>query len=163
MRIIAIDPGYERLGIAVLEKEENKKDVLLHSECFRTSSKLSHAARLRDIGKRIEEVIESFSPQALAIETLFLTNNQKTVMRVGEARGVILFIAASHNLKIFEYSPPQIKAAVTSDGRSDKKQMVSMIPRLIAIGKEIEFDDEYDAIAVGITCMASEFHKRERN
>ena len=160
MRVLAIDPGYERLGIAIVEKQ-NKKDVLVHSECFRTSAKLPHPERLRNIGNRLIEVIHEFETDSLSIETLFFTNNQKTAMRVAEARGVILYTAASHNLKIFEYTPLQIKIAVTSYGKSDKQQMMAMIPKLIKINKEIEFDDEYDAIACGITCLASNFHHQQ--
>ena len=90
MRIIAIDPGYERLGIAVLEKLPKKKEVLLFSSCVRTAKELPHAERLLRIAEEVRSVIDEFEPQACAIETLFLAVNQKTVMPVAEARGAVL-------------------------------------------------------------------------
>lgn len=155
MRILAIDPGYERLGIAVLEKNKgDKKETLLFSECFKTKTTSTHAKRLFLLGQEISNAIEKYKPEALSIETLFLTTNHKTVMHVSEARGVILYEAARHNLTVHEYSPPQIKSAVTGDGHADKKSITKMIPLLIKLEKEIKHDDEYDAIAVGLTYFA---------
>jgi crossover junction endodeoxyribonuclease RuvC len=156
MRIISIDPGYERLGIAILEKNPREKEILLYSDCFKTSAKLSQSERLGLIGTEIERVIAEYQPQALAIETLFFSTNTRTAMTVAEARGVILQSAARAGMKVFEYGPGQIKVAVTGYGKSDKTQIISMIPRLIKISKEIKHDDEYDAIAVGLTCFATE-------
>lgn len=156
MRIISIDPGYERLGIAIIEKNIREKEILVYSDCFKTSAKLPHHERLGLIGNEIKKIIEEFKPEALALENLFFTNNQKTAISVAEARGVILYQAAIHSLPIFEYGPGQIKVAVTGYGKSDKDQIIAMIPRLIRIDKEIKHDDEYDAIAVGLTCFATE-------
>ena len=155
MKIIAIDPGYERVGIAVVEKNI-KKNILVYSDCFKTSPKLPFEKRLFLIGEEIKKIIKKFSPKALAIETLFFTTNQKTAMRVSEARGAIIYEAIQNNLRICEYNPLQIKIAVTGYGKSDKKQICSFIPKLICIEKEIKHDDEYDAIAVGLTCLAIE-------
>ncbi|MEK9184742.1 MAG: crossover junction endodeoxyribonuclease RuvC [Patescibacteria group bacterium] len=155
MKLISIDPGYERLGIAIIEKEKTNKETLIYSACFKTSAKLPFTSRLKLIGDEIEQLIKKFHPLALAIETLFLSNNQKTAMRVSEVRGAILYIATVNNLKIYEYTPLAIKIATTGYGKSTKNQMIAMVPRLIKINKEIAHDDEYDAIAVGITCLAS--------
>lgn len=156
MRLIAIDPGYERLGVAVLEKNPREKEALVYSDCFKTSAKLTHAERLSLIGKEVSRVIEEFGPKALSIETLYFSTNAKTAITVAEARGTVLYEAAKHGLKIYEYGPGEIKAAVTGYGKSDKEQVMAMIPRLIRIEKEIKHDDEYDAIAVGLTCFACE-------
>jgi crossover junction endodeoxyribonuclease RuvC len=159
-RILAIDPGYERLGIAILEKNlGDKKETLLYSDCFKTSAKLAFVTRLAHIGKELERLIDEFQPRALSIETLFFSNNQKTAMRVSEARGVIIYTMSSRGLPVHEYTPLQIKIAVTGHGKSDKEQVIAMVPRLIDIKKEIAHDDEYDAIAIGLTCMASEYRK----
>jgi crossover junction endodeoxyribonuclease RuvC len=158
MKILAIDPGYERLGIAIIEKDDvgKSKEVLLYSDCFKTSAKLPFVSRLKEIGKEIERLISEFAPNALAIETLFLSNNQKTAMRVSETRGAVIYIAASNGLRVFEYNPLSIKIATTGYGKSSKDQIIAMIPRLIKIRKPIQHDDEYDAIAVGITCLATD-------
>jgi crossover junction endodeoxyribonuclease RuvC len=156
MRILAIDPGYERLGIAVMEKNPQGKERLLYSDCFKTDKSLPHNQRLGIIGAEVERIIEEFKPSALSIEDLFFTTNQKTAILVAEARGVILYMAGKHGLNVYEYGPGEIKVAVTGYGKSDKSQIISMIPRLIKIEKNIKHDDEYDAIAVGLTCFAIE-------
>ncbi|MBX4211129.1 crossover junction endodeoxyribonuclease RuvC [Candidatus Parcubacteria bacterium] len=112
MKILSVDPGYERIGIAVMEKNTSK-EIILFSECFTTSLKQKHDERLHDIGQEIKKIIEKFSPDRLAIETLFFNTNQKTAMHVAEARGVILYEAATKKIPIFEYTPLQVKIAVT--------------------------------------------------
>jgi crossover junction endodeoxyribonuclease RuvC len=156
MRIIAIDPGYERLGVAVLEKMPRGKETLLYSDCFKTDKELTHSERLGLIKSEIERVIREYRPEALCLETLFFSVNTKTAIAVAEARGVILSQAAQHGLKVFEYGPGEIKVAVTGYGKSDKAAVISMVSRLVKIDKEIKYDDEYDAIAVGLTCFARE-------
>jgi len=153
MKIIAIDPGYERLGIAILEKGIGKEN-LLFSECFITSTKEKHEDRLRLIGEEIAKVIKKYEPEAMGIETLFFKTNAKTAMKVSEARGVMLYEAARNNLKVLEFTPLQIKVAVTGYGKSDKEQVTEMVKKLIKITKPIKYDDEYDAIAVGLTFFA---------
>ncbi len=158
MKILSIDPGYERLGIAVIEKTGFQKDCLVFSECFKTSSKIPHPERLSLIQKRIESVVEKYKPQEMATESLFFSNNQKTAFLVAEARGVIISVCCSLGLKVFEYGPGQIKLAVTGYGKSDKSSIIKMIPKLIEMPPEKEtgviYDDEFDAIAIGITHLA---------
>lgn len=155
MRILGIDPGFERLGIAVLEKTPgDKRERVLFSECFKTSAKLDFGERLNLLGKEVREVIKKYTPEALSIETLFLTTNQKTVMRVAEARGVVLYEAAMAGLRIFEASPPQIKIATTGYGKSDKSQIIKMVKMLVEIDDSKKSDDELDAIAIAITGLA---------
>ena len=154
MKIIGIDPGFERLGVAVVEKNKGQKECVLFSECFKTKATLPFAERLLLIGKKINDIIEKYNPEALAIETLFLTTNQKTVMRVAETRGVILYEASRAGLKIFELSPPTIKVAVTGYGRADKSEVMKMVKLLVEINKNKTSDDELDAIAIALTCMA---------
>lgn len=149
MRILGIDPGYDRVGIAIIEN-----GLLLHSECFSTSPKDNFHKRLKEIGNRINSIIKEFSPDKLALESLFITKNQKTAMKVAEARGVISYEACLKDIPIYEYSPPQIKVAITGHGSSDKNQIIKMIPLLIKIKVKKALDDEYDAIAVALTCQA---------
>lgn len=158
MKIIAIDPGYERMGVAIIEKI-NGKENLLFSECFKTSPKIPHEERLRLIGQEIEVLIKKYKPESMAIETLFFKNNQKTAMHVSEARGVMLYVASVLGLIVKEFSPMSIKIAVTGYGNSDKEQVVFMVQKLIQTKKEIKYDDEYDAIAVGLTFFATQKFK----
>ena len=158
MKILAIDPGYERLGIAVLEKIPKGKEILLYSECFKTSAKIPHHDRLTLIGNKIKEIIEKFQPEIMATEKLFFSTNRKTALLVAEARGVILYAASSSGLEIFEYTPACIKIAVTGYGRSEKRQVISMVKKLITVPKGKNSDDEFDAIAIGLTHFAISHH-----
>jgi crossover junction endodeoxyribonuclease RuvC len=154
MKIISIDPGYERLGVAILEKNKGEKEKLIFSECFKTSAKIPHHERLSLIGNRIKEVIKKWKPEALATEKLFFSGNQKTAMLVAEARGVILFTGSSVGLQVFEYTPNDVKIAITGYGRSEKKQMINMVRKLIVCPANTNSDDEFDAIAIGLTHFA---------
>ncbi len=153
MLILSVDPGYERIGIAII-KRSPKKDTLLYSNCFKTKSSLVFYERLKMLGTEIERLIKEFKPSILAIETLFFVKNQKTAMGVSEARGVIIYQAVRENLKVYEYTPLQIKMATTGYGKSDKKQVIEMVKRLIKINQQKPQDDEFDAIAVGLTYLA---------
>lgn len=154
MKVIAIDPGYERMGVAIIEKL-NGKENLLFSECFKTSPKIPHEERLKLIGQEIEILIKKYKPESMAIETLFFKTNQKTALHVSEARGVMLYVASVFGLKVVEFSPMAIKVAVTGYGASEKDQVKFMVQKLIKINTKIKYDDEYDAIAVGLTYFAS--------
>lgn len=154
MKIIAIDPGYEKVGVAVLEKKDGKCEEILYSDCLRTSPKMRHSDRVSSIGNEIKKIIDIYRPEIMAIENLFFSTNQKTAMLVSEARGVIIYEGARNGLKIKEFTPLQVKIAVTGYGRSEKKQVISMVEKLVPVNKKIKYDDEYDAIAVGLTCFA---------
>jgi crossover junction endodeoxyribonuclease RuvC len=152
MKVLAIDPGYERLGVAVIEKVRGAKEQLLFSTCIRTSPKDAHAVRLGQIAMQISQIMDNWNPDTLAIETLFFSKNQKTALKVAESRGLVIGLCAARNMRTVELSPNEIKVAVTGDGRSDKTQMIKMIPMLIEIRQEITLDDEFDAIGIGLTC-----------
>ncbi len=154
MKILGIDPGYERLGVAIVEKEPSSKEQLIHSGCVQTSAQLPFPERLELIGNAVELLIKTYKPNALAIEKLYFVNNQKTAMSVAQVIGAIIYIAKSNGLEIFEYTPLQIKSACAGNGRADKKQMMAMIPLLVKIEKNIKHDDEYDAIAAALTHLA---------
>lgn len=172
MIILGIDPGIERVGIAVVERNGGK-ETYLYSECFKTSSKLPHAERLALIGAELLRVVKEWKPNGMAIEKLFFETNTKTAMVVAEARGVMLYCAATNGLKLYEYTPLEIKVAVTGYGKSDKRGVMDMVPRLIKLPERTDstgastelsrtsspqamIDDEVDAIAVALTCFAYE-------
>ena len=146
--VIAIDPGYDRVGIAILEDS-----ALLHSECFVPESK-DFSERLKAVAARIHALVDEFAPDALAMETLFFSKNVKTAMQVAEARGAITLTAAQCGLPLHEYSPQEVKIAVTSVGNADKTQVIGMVEKLLKLPPEKRLDDEYDAIAVGLCHQA---------
>jgi crossover junction endodeoxyribonuclease RuvC len=156
MRVLAFDPGFERLGIAVIEKiSPGAKEQVLHSECVRTSAKLTFAQRLAELGVAVDALIDLWQPGCVAIENVFFEKNAKTAMDVAAVRGMLLYIASSAGLPAHEYTPLQVKVAITGYGKSDKAAIAAMVPRLVSIPEKKRLDDEMDAIAVGLTCLAS--------
>ena len=156
-KVIAIDPGFDRVGVAILEQDKDKS-ALLFSECITTNPKETRDKRLLVIGSRLDEIIKEWRPRSLAIETLFFNTNITSAIGVAEARGVIIFQAARAGLPVYEYSPQAIKIAVTGYGKADKIQIESMVKKLITLPKSPlkRLDDEIDAIAVGITHLATQ-------
>ncbi|MFA5001302.1 MAG: crossover junction endodeoxyribonuclease RuvC [Candidatus Paceibacterota bacterium] len=153
MLVLGIDPGYDRLGLAVVE-QKNGQPELLYSDCLTTDKKAIFSARLLAVGNEIEKILKDWQPQVVATEKLYFTVNQKTAMAVAEARGVITYLGTKYGLLFAEYTPLEIKTCVTGYGSANKKQMTEMIPRLIKINKAIKYDDEYDAIGVALTHLA---------
>jgi crossover junction endodeoxyribonuclease RuvC len=152
MKILAIDPGYGRCGVAVVEKTSGK-ERLLFSECIETSSKKTFPERLGEVISECERVLLKEKPESVAIEKLYFATNQKTAMQVAEVRGALISLATIHGLPVSEYTPMQVKAAL-GYGKADKKQVAKMLHMLVTIDKPIRHDDEYDAIAIGITHLA---------
>lgn len=152
MRILAIDPGYDRLGIAIVEGDPSRPTLLM-SDCIQPRKGVRED-RLAEVSRAVSLAIWNYAPDALALETLFFGVNKKTVIGVAEARGAILTTAGNAMLPIIECSPQQIKLAVTGYGGSSKTAVARMIPRLLILPKKKRFDDEFDAIAVGITALA---------
>ena len=156
MKILSIDPGYDRTGVAVLECDENSEIKLLYSDCLMTDKKIAFSERLMSIAKNIERIIKKYKPKVCATESLFFNKNQKTAMMVSQIRGMVLYLAAKNKMMFFEYGPLKVKVAVTGYGKSTKDQIIKILPRLISIEKHINYDDEFDAIAIGLTCIAIE-------
>lgn len=162
MRVLAFDPGYDRLGIAVVQRIEGN-DVLLYSACLETNRASHLTERLGEVGKRVEELLTTHTPDAVAVETLFFNTNQKTAIGVAEARGIILYLALIHGCRVFEFGPQEIKVAITGYGKSDKHAVITMIKRLVHNAPVKALDDEYDAIAVGITALAHNAHTYQKD
>ena len=151
MRILAIDPGYDRLGIAVVEGNASRP-TLVWSDCV-TPDKGERAERLTHVSRAITDAIKKHRPDALAIETIFFNKNIKTAIGVAEARGAILSAAGILSIPVVEYSPQQVKSAVTGHGGADKDAVARMVPKLITLPEKKRLDDELDAIALGITAL----------
>lgn len=154
MRVLGVDPGYDRLGVAVLEKKDGE-DVLVHSNCITTNKTSSFEDRLFELGEALTKLLSTYTPECVALETLYFNKNQKTAMAVAEMRGIVQFLARTHRCSVYEYTPQQIKVAVTGYGKSDKEQVAFMVKKLLPGVPERGHDDEYDAIAVGLTALAS--------
>lgn len=153
MRALAIDPGYGRCGVAVLEKKSGK-EVLLFSDCIETAAKDPFPERLAAVADACNRLVREYKPDAIAMEKLFFQKNQKTAMQVAEVRGALMNVAAMNNTPLFEYTPGEVKVAAAGFGSADKKAVIKMLHALLHIEKVIRHDDEYDAIAVGVTHLA---------
>jgi crossover junction endodeoxyribonuclease RuvC len=155
IRILGIDPGFDRLGVCILDKE-GQKETLVYSHCITTSRKDSFEKRLFHIGEALEEIITRYTPHELAIETLFFTNNQKTIITVAEVRGICIYLSFKYGLTLSEYSPPQIKLAIVGHGKATKEDIALMVPKILKQPLLIDtLDDEVDAIAIALTHSAS--------
>ncbi|MFW6210094.1 MAG: crossover junction endodeoxyribonuclease RuvC [Patescibacteria group bacterium] len=153
MRVIGIDPGYDRLGVAVLEGRPGQ-ETLLHSCCISSDTQSPLSERLYTIGSAFSEIVDTYQPTVVGIETLFFNKNVKTAIDVAQARGVISYLAVRSGAAVCELSPQSIKVAVTGHGGSDKTAVTTMVRRLLPNVPTNALDDEYDAIAVALTCLA---------
>ena len=154
MRVLAIDPGYDRIGIAVLERDTEDRESLIFSTCLETDRDQSLHHRLFHLGQEVETLLKTYLPTAIAIENLFFNKNVKTAIGVAQARGVLVYIAQVNGCPVYEFGPQEIKIAVTGYGKSDKAAVTTMVRQIVRNVPEQAFDDEFDAIAVGITCLA---------
>lgn len=154
MRILGIDPGFGRLGIGIIDVEKGV-ETYVYSECFETNSKDTFHTRLKIIGDKISSLCEKWSPDAASVETLFFEKNQKTAMSVAEARGVIVYELLKHNVSVFEYSPLQVKMALTGFGKAEKPQVAFMTEKILHLESTKRIDDELDALALAVTHSSS--------
>ncbi len=149
MIILGIDPGYAIVGYGVLEYSNNKFKVIEYG-AITTDSKTDMFDRFKSIYDDICEVMERTKPDFMAIEELFFNSNQKTAINVAQARGVILLAAMNRGIRIFEYTPLQVKQAVAGYGRAGKKQVQQMVKLLLGLKEVPKPDDTADAVAIAI-------------
>ncbi len=154
MKVLAIDPGYGRCGVAVVEKNGGGKEILLYSDCIETSAKTEFPERLSAIAGECAKLIKQYTPDCVAMEKLYFQTNQKTAMRVAEVRGALIQTAQGAGIEVFEYTPGEVKSAAAGNGSADKKAVARMLHVLVKIDKEIRRDDEYDAIAIAVTHLS---------
>ena len=149
MIILGIDPGYAIVGIGVLEYKGNKFRPIEYN-AITTHASEATSLRLKRIKEDIQDYLHKYKPDAVAIEELFFNNNAKTAIMVAQARGVLVAEVASANIPIYEYTPLQIKQAVTGYGRAEKGQIQQMVKMLLNLNAIPKPDDAADALAVAI-------------
>jgi len=152
--ILGIDPGTRIIGYGVIEKQNGD---LVYRTCgiIQTNPQKSQADNLVQINEELEKLINSYKPDTAGVEKIFFAKNVKTVIGVSEGRGVILFTIKRHGIPIVEFTPLQVKQAVTGDGAADKKQVQKMVKMILRLAKEPKPDDAADALAVAI-CAANQ-------
>lgn len=152
MIILGIDPGTASVGWGVIKKQGNRYQTIGFG-CIATDAKKADWQRLVEIFDGLTAIIKKYQPDQIAVESLFYFKNQKTVIKVSQARGAILVAAQKQNKMIREFTPLQIKQALTTYGRADKNQMQEMVKRILGLDKIPKPDDAADALACAI-CAA---------
>lgn len=151
---MGIDPGTAITGYGIINKQSAKLTVLDYG-CIRTKACFSTAERLGQIERQLAKLIKKRQPDQIAIEDIFFFKNMKTAIKVSQARGVILAQATRLKKPVFEYTPLQVKQAVTGYGRAEKKQVQKMVKLLLNLKEIPKPDDAADALAVAICCAHS--------
>jgi crossover junction endodeoxyribonuclease RuvC len=149
MRILGIDPGTATTGWAIIEENKGKINPIAYGH-ISTSPKKSTAERLKEVADDVENIIKKYKPQEAAIEDIFFFKNVKTAVKVSQSRGAMLLTLEKKNVKIFSYTPLQVKQAITGYGRAEKKQMQLMVKNILKLKSIPKPDDTADAIAIAI-------------
>lgn len=150
MRILGIDPGLAIVGWAVLDFDKDLNPTPVDYGAITTSKSLSLSSRLKEIYDDLHSILKEFKPEVCGIETLLFYNNAKTAIVVGEARGVVLLALEEFGIKTYDFTPLQVKDAVTGYGKADKRQVQENIKRFCNLKSIPKPDDTADAIAVAI-------------
>ncbi|MFA7654083.1 MAG: crossover junction endodeoxyribonuclease RuvC [Candidatus Magasanikbacteria bacterium] len=160
MKILGIDPGFGRIGWGVIEKRGSNWHVVDFG-CIETSAKLEFVERLAQLHREVVDLIKKYKPELMAVEELFFFKNVTTAIQVGQARGAILLAAVNNGVAVNEFTPLQIKQAMTGYGRAEKGQMQKMVAMLLGIKGKIKSDDAADALAVALTAGQCLWVKRK--
>lgn len=160
MRILGIDPGFGRMGYGVIEQVKGKWTHVAHG-LVETPPKKSFVERLEQLHNELNELIKKYRPTQAGVEELFFAKNVTTAIQVGQARGVILLTLVQHKISVYEFTPLEVKQAITGYGRAEKQQIQKMIPLLLDMKKIRLQDDAADALAIALTTgVSSEFFKK---
>lgn len=155
LRIIGIDPGLEKTGVAVIDIKGNSFSPI-YCDCIVTKRSKTLQKRLEDIYFHLNASIKEYNPDCMVVEELFFSVNVKTALSVGHARGISILTASINNLAVFEYTPLQVKQAITGYGRATKNQIKYMLKVILGVKEDFfpKHDDAWDAMAIAI-CHAN--------
>lgn len=156
LRILGIDPGTARLGFALVDCKDNSFFQLIDCGVIETSKNTAEAKRLCEIKEDLEHLILKYSPSVAAIEKLFFFKNPKTIIPVAQARGVILETCAQKGLKIFEYTPLEMKKIITGQGLASKDLVSKIIHENLNLKTTIKPDDAVDAVGLALSFIRND-------
>ncbi len=149
MRILGIDPGIAIVGYGVVDKEGNRYKTVAY-DAVTTKAHTPLEDRLEKVYNGVCEIIKEYKPDAMSIEELFFNNNAKTALTVGQARGVIILAAVQNHIPVYEYTPLQVKQALTGYGRASKTQIQQMMKSMLGLTEVPKPDDVADALAIAV-------------
>lgn len=153
MIILGLDPGTAILGWGVIDTGDKNcldKAICLAYGCLKTDASMSDSERLMALGNGLKGLFDTYSPDLVGVEKLFFCNNQKTVMTVSQARGVILYLIEKAGLDLAEFTPLQVKQGLTGYGKADKLQVQKMVQLLLKLREIPKPDDAADALAIAL-------------
>jgi crossover junction endodeoxyribonuclease RuvC len=156
LRVLGVDPGLTRCGVGVVDVQPNRTARLVHVSVIRTHPELELEKRLLEIGSALEALLSEYAPDAVALERVFAQQNLKTVMGTAQASGVVLLLAARQQLSVGLHTPSEVKASITGYGSADKKQVATMVARVLGLASPPTPADASDALALAI-CHAWKF------
>lgn len=160
MIVLGIDPGIAITGVALVEENKGKVSLIFHT-AFTTSKTLTISERLLKLHKSLISLISRYHPDTCALENLFFNTNAKTALIIGQARGVVQLALAQQKIPIVEYTPLQVKMALTGYGRADKNQIQQMVKAILKLPKILTPDDVADAAAIALThCFSYKLRER---
>ena len=147
--ILGIDPGLADTGFGIIEESASKLRCLAYGS-IKTKRGLDLSTRIWELEKELEKIIKKYQPELACVEQLFFCNNAKTALLVGQARGVVLLTLVKNKLPLLEFTPLQVKQAVTGYGSADKKQIQQMVKLILSLKEIPRPDDAADALAIAI-------------
>ncbi|MBI3291033.1 crossover junction endodeoxyribonuclease RuvC [Candidatus Falkowbacteria bacterium] len=152
--ILGVDPGLADIGFAIIEKQGGLLKAIDYGR-VKTSASSPTQVRLKEIHQNLNKLIKKHKPQIIGVEKLFFAKNSKTALKVGEARGVIMLLAGENKLTLKEFTPLQVKMALTGYGQASKNQIKQMVKAVLGLPGLPKSDDAADALAVAICCANS--------
>lgn len=151
MRILGIDPGTSLIGYGIVEVQNHRIQAVKYGN-LKTPANIKNTERVKTVYNFFDKLTRKFRPDKLALESLFFFKNAKTITKVSEIRGVLMLVAAKNGLETSEFTPLQVKQAVASYGRAEKRQVQKMVKLILNLDKEPKPDDVADALAIAICC-----------
>lgn len=150
LRVLGIDPGLTRCGIGIVDVTATRSATLVHVGVIRTPADMPLERRLLEIARGISEALDEFAPTAVGIERMFAQQNLRTVMGTAQASGVALQLAASRGLAVGLHTPSEVKAAITGYGAADKRQVGTMVAKVLGLAEVPKPADAADALAIAL-------------
>ena len=156
MKILGIDPGMAIVGYGIIDIDRDGSIDLLTSGSIQTDKNLSDSKRLLEIHNDLSQIVDKYKPDCASVEQLFFFKNQKTIIPVAEARGVILAVLEKYDIPTYSYTPMEVKQVLTGYGRADKKEVEQMVKLSLDAQELPKLDDTIDTIAIAI-CHSRSF------
>ncbi|MEX1064096.1 MAG: crossover junction endodeoxyribonuclease RuvC [Candidatus Paceibacterota bacterium] len=151
MRILGLDPGTSLIGYGIIDTDK-KSYTPVDFGFLKTGVNIMNRDRVREVYDFFDKLIKKFKPDKVSLESLFFFKNAKTVIKVSEVRGVLMVVAANNGIEITEFTPLQVKQAVSGYGRAEKNQVQKMVKMILGLETEPKPDDTADALALAICC-----------